>query len=170
MKKLALILTIFSLCVSLFACAYDIDDFENLLNDTSLLVNNLFSEDPTVDTENISNFDESLIASLETNNEEISEYEESVVINEESKEISNENPKDETTSTPNEESKEEPKEEPKDESIEESIEDPEEEWVWIPQSGSKYHSNKNCSNMKNPNKVTKEYAKEHGYEPCKKCY
>ena len=42
--------------------------------------------------------------------------------------------------------------------------------VWIPASGSKYHSSKNCSNMKNPHKVTLQEAKDSGYTPCKKCY
>lgn len=42
--------------------------------------------------------------------------------------------------------------------------------VWIPKSGSKYHSNSSCSNMKNPNQVTLEQAQAWGYEPCKKCY
>ncbi len=42
--------------------------------------------------------------------------------------------------------------------------------VWIPQSGSKYHSKSSCSNMKNPAQVTKEEAEQRGYEPCKKCY
>ena len=42
--------------------------------------------------------------------------------------------------------------------------------VWIPQSGSKYHSHSGCSNMKNPSQVTKSRAEEIGYTPCKKCY
>ena len=42
--------------------------------------------------------------------------------------------------------------------------------VWIPKSGSKYHSNPGCSNMKNPSQVTKQEAENQGYEPCKKCY
>lgn len=42
--------------------------------------------------------------------------------------------------------------------------------VWIPQSGSKYHSKSSCSNMKNPTQITKEEAERRGYEPCKKCY
>lgn len=42
--------------------------------------------------------------------------------------------------------------------------------VWIPKTGSKYHSNKNCSNMKNPTQVTEEQAIARGYEPCSKCY
>ena len=44
------------------------------------------------------------------------------------------------------------------------------EMVWIPSSGSKYHSNPGCSNMKNPTQVTKDEAISRGYEPCKKCY
>lgn len=42
--------------------------------------------------------------------------------------------------------------------------------VWIPESGKKYHRNSNCSNMKNPSKVTLTYAQDLGYTPCKKCY
>ena len=42
--------------------------------------------------------------------------------------------------------------------------------VWIPKSGSKYHSKSTCSNMKNPVQVTLSEAKEGGYEPCKKCH
>lgn len=42
--------------------------------------------------------------------------------------------------------------------------------VWIPQSGSKYHSRSGCSNMKNPSQVTQSEAESMGYEPCKKCY
>ena len=44
------------------------------------------------------------------------------------------------------------------------------EMVWIPRSGSKYHSNAGCSNMKNPTQVSIEQAVDLGYEPCKKCY
>ncbi len=44
------------------------------------------------------------------------------------------------------------------------------EMVWIPNSGSKYHSHSGCSNMKNPRQVTKEEAEEMGYEPCKRCH
>ena len=43
-------------------------------------------------------------------------------------------------------------------------------YVWIPQSGSKYHSNPSCSNMENPTQVTKEKAESMGFTPCKKCY
>ncbi len=42
--------------------------------------------------------------------------------------------------------------------------------VWIPNSGSKYHSSSSCSNMKNPTEVTREEAIRRGFEPCKKCY
>lgn len=42
--------------------------------------------------------------------------------------------------------------------------------VWIPQSGTKYHSNPSCSNMKNPTEVTEEVATQRGFTPCKKCY
>lgn len=42
--------------------------------------------------------------------------------------------------------------------------------VWIPNSGSKYHSNAGCSNMKNPTQVTIDQAVNMGYQPCKKCY
>lgn len=42
--------------------------------------------------------------------------------------------------------------------------------VWIPQSGSKYHSNPNCNNMQNPTQVTEEEARNMGYTPCKKCH
>ena len=49
-------------------------------------------------------------------------------------------------------------------------EKPAETMVWIPASGSKYHSKSSCSNMKNPSKVTKSYAIEMGYTACKRCY
>ena len=42
--------------------------------------------------------------------------------------------------------------------------------VWIPATGSKYHSRSSCSNMKNPTHVPLETAIKRGYEPCKKCY
>lgn len=42
--------------------------------------------------------------------------------------------------------------------------------VWIPKSGSKYHSRSGCSNMKNPSHVTKTQAEASGYTPCKKCW
>ena len=43
-------------------------------------------------------------------------------------------------------------------------------YVWIAASGKKYHSNPNCSSMKNPSKVTKEQAESKGRTPCSKCY
>lgn len=42
--------------------------------------------------------------------------------------------------------------------------------VWIPASGSKYHSKSSCSNMKSPRQVSLEYAQQQGYEACKKCH
>lgn len=42
--------------------------------------------------------------------------------------------------------------------------------VWIPNSGSKYHSRSNCSNMKNPTQVTESQAISMGYTPCKRCH
>lgn len=44
------------------------------------------------------------------------------------------------------------------------------EMVWIPSSGSKYHSYSSCSNMKNPRQVTLEEAQSMGYTPCKRCH
>jgi len=42
--------------------------------------------------------------------------------------------------------------------------------VWIPTTGTKYHSNPNCSNMRSPKHVSIESAKAQGYEACKNCY
>lgn len=42
--------------------------------------------------------------------------------------------------------------------------------VWIPQSGSKYHSTSSCSGMKNPSQITRAEAESRGYTPCKRCY
>lgn len=47
---------------------------------------------------------------------------------------------------------------------------PHEEMVWIPQSGSKYHSKPTCSGMNNPTQVPISTAKARGYEACKRCY
>ena len=47
--------------------------------------------------------------------------------------------------------------------------EPPEIMVWIPRSGSKYHQNSWCSNMKKPREVTLKYAEKHGYTPCKRC-
>lgn len=45
-----------------------------------------------------------------------------------------------------------------------------EEMVWIPKSGTKYHSRSSCSNMKNPSKVTITQAKNRGLVPCQRCH
>lgn len=47
---------------------------------------------------------------------------------------------------------------------------PDKEMVWIPNSGTKYHSKSTCSNMKNPTQVTKEEAINRGYSACSKCW
>lgn len=47
---------------------------------------------------------------------------------------------------------------------------PQEEMVWIPSSGSKYHSNSSCSGMNGPTQVALSEAQSMGYEPCKRCY
>lgn len=47
---------------------------------------------------------------------------------------------------------------------------PQEPMVWIPASGSKYHSNSSCSGMNNPTQVTLSKAQSMGYEPCKRCH
>lgn len=43
-------------------------------------------------------------------------------------------------------------------------------YVYIPRTGSKYHSTSTCSNMKNPSKVLKSRAIDMGYGQCKKCW
>lgn len=48
-----------------------------------------------------------------------------------------------------------------------ATQEPQEEMVWIPSSGSKYHSNSSCSNMNNPRQVTLSEAQSMGYTPCK---
>ena len=48
--------------------------------------------------------------------------------------------------------------------------EPQGQMVWIPKTGKKYHSNPNCSNMKDPSQVSIEPAKARGYTACKKCY
>lgn len=42
--------------------------------------------------------------------------------------------------------------------------------VWIPQSGSKYHSTPSCSGMKNPRQVSLSEAQSKGYTACKRCH
>ena len=44
------------------------------------------------------------------------------------------------------------------------------ETVWIPRSGSRYHSNPGCSGMKDPQEVPLSEAEAQGYTPCQKCY
>lgn len=44
------------------------------------------------------------------------------------------------------------------------------EMVWIPSSGTKYHSRSNCSGMKSPRQVSLEYAQGLGFSPCKRCH
>ena len=47
--------------------------------------------------------------------------------------------------------------------------EPGERRVWLPSSGTKYHSNKNCSGMNAIRQVTVDEALALGYEPCSKC-
>lgn len=43
--------------------------------------------------------------------------------------------------------------------------------VWIPtKGGKKYHTRKDCSNMKDPECVTESEAESRGFTPCKKCH
>lgn len=44
------------------------------------------------------------------------------------------------------------------------------QYVWIPQTGKKYHSSSSCSSMNSPSKVTVERAEQLGFTPCKRCY
>lgn len=43
-------------------------------------------------------------------------------------------------------------------------------YVWIPNTGRKYHKSSSCSGMRNPTQVTVERAVSLGYEPCRRCY
>ena len=43
-------------------------------------------------------------------------------------------------------------------------------YVWIPNSGKKYHSSSSCSGMKGPRQVPLQEAINLGYEPCSRCY
>lgn len=45
-----------------------------------------------------------------------------------------------------------------------------EEMVWISESGEKYHSTSECSNMKNPWQVSESEALAQGRTPCNKCW
>lgn len=42
--------------------------------------------------------------------------------------------------------------------------------VWIPTSGSKYHTYSGCSNMKNPSQIPLSEAQQLGYTACKRCH
>ena len=43
-------------------------------------------------------------------------------------------------------------------------------YVWIPATGSKYHSSASCSGMHSPRQVSISQATSMGYSACKKCY
>ncbi len=47
---------------------------------------------------------------------------------------------------------------------------PQEQMVWVPKSGSKYHSSSSCSGMDGPRQIPISQAISRGYEPCKRCY
>lgn len=51
-----------------------------------------------------------------------------------------------------------------------TTEDKKEEMVWVSRKGKKYHSNPDCSNMKNPSHITLDEAISSGRGPCSKCY
>lgn len=49
--------------------------------------------------------------------------------------------------------------------------DPRNITVWIPTNGGKkYHSQPNCSNMKNPQQTTQDKAQAAGFEACSRCH
>lgn len=48
--------------------------------------------------------------------------------------------------------------------------EPQQNLVWISETGKKYHRNSSCSNMNNPQQVSLDEALSMGLEPCKKCY
>lgn len=48
--------------------------------------------------------------------------------------------------------------------------EPTQRMVWVGETGTKYHSRANCSNMKNARQITIDDAEAQGYSPCKKCY
>ena len=52
----------------------------------------------------------------------------------------------------------------------ETTETTSEKMVWIPNSGTKYHSKPSCSNMKNPSQIALSKVKQLGYEPCSRCH
>ena len=41
--------------------------------------------------------------------------------------------------------------------------------VWVTKSGKRYHSDRNCSGMKEPSSITIDEALDRGYTPCSKC-
>lgn len=43
-------------------------------------------------------------------------------------------------------------------------------YVWIPSTGSKYHSHASCSGMRSPRQVSISQAISMGYSACNKCY
>ena len=44
------------------------------------------------------------------------------------------------------------------------------EMVWVPSSGTKYHSKSTCSGMKSPREIPLEDAIKEGYTACKRCH
>ena len=48
--------------------------------------------------------------------------------------------------------------------------EPHVEMVWIPKTGSKYHSRSDCSNMQAPSQIPLDEAIRQGYESCKRCH
>ena len=42
--------------------------------------------------------------------------------------------------------------------------------LWIPRTGSKYHSYSTCSGMSNPTQVTRAEAVSRGYSACSRCW
>lgn len=42
-------------------------------------------------------------------------------------------------------------------------------YVWIPNTGSKYHMSGTCGRMRNPRQVPIQEAENAGYTPCSKC-
>lgn len=43
-------------------------------------------------------------------------------------------------------------------------------WVWVPQSGSRYHLVATCSGMQAPEEIALAEAEAGGYTPCKRCF
>lgn len=50
------------------------------------------------------------------------------------------------------------------------VKSPTRDYVWICDTGKKYHVSSNCSDMNYPYQVPKSRAKQLGYTACKKCY